>query len=79
MYYNTMIELVKPLGKIATIVAFKEKQDLNALKPKSLTLTHEFMFARPVFNTDDMIKHQEYLKDVAKKIEAIYQPTTKSY
>ena len=24
------------------------------------------MFARPVFNTDDMIKHQEYLKDVAK-------------
>ncbi|MEJ7403157.1 alcohol dehydrogenase, partial [Staphylococcus epidermidis] len=59
MYYNTMIELVKPLGKIATIVAFKEKQDLNALKPKSLTLTHEFMFARPVFNTDDMIKHQE--------------------
>lgn len=77
MYYNTMIELVKPLGKIATIVAFKEKQDLNALKPKSLTLTHEFMFARPVFNTDDMIKHQEYLTDVAKKIEAgIYQPTT---
>ena len=76
-----MIELVKPLGKIATIVAFKEKQDLNALKPKSLTLTHEFMFARPVFNTDDMIKHQEYLTDVAKENRSGYLSTynNKSY
>ena len=39
-----MIELIKPLGHIATIVAFKEKQDLNLLKPNSVNFTHEFMF-----------------------------------
>ncbi|MEZ2113821.1 zinc-binding dehydrogenase, partial [Staphylococcus aureus] len=56
LYYNTMIELIKPLGHITTIVAFNEDQDLNALKLKSITFTHEFMFARPIHRTPDMIK-----------------------
>ncbi len=34
-----MIELIKPLGHITTIVAFNEDQDLNALKLKSITFT----------------------------------------
>lgn len=77
MYYDTMIELVKPRGHIATIVAFQNKQDLNALKPKSLTFSHEFMFARPLNQTDDMIRHHEYLEDITKKIEQhVYKPTT---
>ena len=69
MYYETMIDLVKPRGHIATIVAFNEHQDLNALKSKSITFTHEFMFARPLCNTQDMIKHHNYLKDIAEKVE----------
>ena len=36
MYYETMIDLVKARGTIATIVAFQEKQDLNLLKSKSI-------------------------------------------
>lgn len=35
MYYDDMIQLVKPRGHIATIVAFENDQDLNALKPKA--------------------------------------------
>ncbi len=77
LYYNTMIELIKPLGHITTIVAFNEDQDLNALKLKSITFTHEFMFARPIHRTPDMIKQHEYLEDITKNIESgHYQPTT---
>lgn len=77
MYYETMIDLIRPRGHIATIVAFNEKQDLNLLKSKSISFSHEFMFARPVHQTRDMIKHHDYLKDIAIKIEqGVYQPTT---
>ena len=34
------------------------------------------MFARPVNRTPDMIKHHEYLKDIAEKVE---QGTISSY
>ena len=34
MYYEKMIDMIKPRGHIATIVAFNDKQDLNLLKPK---------------------------------------------
>lgn len=76
MYYEKMIELVKPRGTIVTIVAFNNKQDLNLLKPKSITFTHEFMSARPIHETEDMQIHRDYLTDITEKIEAgIYKPT----
>lgn len=76
LYYKVMIDLVKPRGHLATIVAMKNAQDLNALKPKSISFTHEFMFARPTFKTNDMIKHHEYLTDVTEKVEkGDYQST----
>ncbi|UEX90631.1 zinc-binding alcohol dehydrogenase family protein [Staphylococcus ratti] len=74
-YYEQMIELVKPRGHIATIVAFKEKQDLNLLKSKSITFSHEFMFSRALYQTE-IDQYQYYLKDVAKKVdEGIYTST----
>lgn len=77
MYYDTMIDLVKPRGHITTIVAFENNQDLNALKGKSITFSHEFMFTRPLYQTTDMIKLHDYLQDIATNIdEGNYQPTT---
>lgn len=71
-----MIELVKPRGKIATIVAFNHEQDLNLLKPKSITFTHEYMYSRPLNQTEDMAIHGTYLKDITDKVESgDYQPT----
>src|SRR5699024_12564027 len=67
-YYEKMIELIKPHGIIATIVAFNNKQDLTLLKPKSITFTHEYMYSRPLNETDDMGIHEEYLQDIADKI-----------
>lgn len=67
-YFEPMIELVQPRGHIATIVAFKEKQDLNLLKNKSITFTHEFMFARAI-HQKEVKQYQTYLIDVADKLE----------
>ena len=76
LYYEKMIELVKPRGKIATIVAFNHEQDLNLLKPKSITFTHEYMYSRPLNQTEDMAIHGTYLKDITDKVESgDYQPT----
>lgn len=75
-YFEKMIELVKPRGKIATIVAFKDKQDLNLLKNKSVTFTHEYMYTRPLHETEDMKRHHELLSDITDKIESgKYKPT----
>lgn len=75
-YFEKMIELVKPRGKIATIVAFKKNQDLNLLKNKSVTFTHEYMYTRPLHETEDMQQHHKLLSDITEKIEAgKYKPT----
>ncbi|MCD8915848.1 zinc-binding alcohol dehydrogenase family protein [Staphylococcus simulans] len=74
-YYELMIDLIKPRGHITTIVAFKEKQDLNLLKGKSLTFTHDYMFGRLDYGVDE-IQYHRYLTDLSQKVEAgSYQPT----
>ncbi len=70
-----MIELIKPLGHITTIAKLNEDQDLNALKLKSITFTHEFMFARPIHRTPDMIKQHEYLEEYYEKYRIRALPT----
>lgn len=76
LYFEKMIELVKTRGKIATIVAFKEKQDLNLLKSKSVTFTHEYMYSRLLHDANDINKHHQYLTDVTEKLETgKYKPT----
>ncbi|AYU55810.1 zinc-binding alcohol dehydrogenase family protein [Staphylococcus debuckii] len=75
LYYKKMIDLVKPRGHIATIVAFEEDQDLNLLKDKSITFTHEFMYTRALYD-DDVIKYHRYLTDISNKaVGGAYRPT----
>ncbi|MBI5974699.1 zinc-binding alcohol dehydrogenase family protein [Staphylococcus canis] len=74
-YYEPMIRLVKPRGHIATIVVFKENQDLNALKQKAITFTHESMFTRLTYEFETEY-YQKYLDDLAEKLNAgVYQST----
>ncbi|MBF7016498.1 zinc-binding alcohol dehydrogenase family protein [Staphylococcus durrellii] len=76
LYFEKMIELVKPRGKIATIVEFNKKQDLNLLKSKSVTFTHEYMYSRPLCETEDLNIHHQYLTDITEKLETgKYKPT----
>lgn len=74
-YYDVMIDLIQPRGHIATIVAFKQDQDLNALKQKSITFTHEFMFARAIHGVDEYM-YRQYLEDVTAKVNAGQYQTT---
>lgn len=74
-YYDVMIDLVQPRGHIATIVAFNKNQDLNALKQKSITFTHEFMFARAIHGVDEGM-YRKYLEDVTAKVDAGQYQTT---
>ncbi len=74
-YYDMMIDLVQPRGHIATIVAFNKNQDLNALKQKSITFTHEFMFARAIHGVDEGM-YRKYLEDVTAKVDAGQYQTT---
>jgi len=63
-----IVELIKPRGKIA-LIDDPETLDANVLKPKSLSLRWEFMFARSMFQTDDIEQQHELLNRVSALID----------
>lgn len=64
-YFNVMAEMIKPRGKIVALVNFMNKVDLNLLKEKSVSFSFEFMLTRPKYETEDMIQHHHYLKELS--------------
>ena len=74
-YFESYTELLVPFGKIAMI---DDPESLNVmkLKPKSLSLHIEFMFARSMFNAADMKEQGDLLNRVADLIDQGYIQTT---
>lgn len=68
-HFAAMAELIAPQGMICTIVGSQEKHDLDCLKSKSVGLVWEFMFTRPMFNTDDMIEQHHILNKIAQLLD----------
>ena len=68
-YFSTMAELIKPQGKICSIVETTKPADLGLLKNKSATFVWEFMFTRSMFKTADMIEQHYILERVAELID----------
>ncbi|WP_191556897.1 zinc-binding alcohol dehydrogenase family protein [Metabacillus idriensis] len=64
-----MSEVIKPQGKICSIVENKEPLDLNVLKSKSVTFVWEFMFTRAMYQTDDMQEQQTLLNKISGLID----------
>ncbi len=64
-YWDTMVELIKPQGHIASITGSNEPIALNKLKTKSATFSWEFMYTRSMFGTEDMIEQHRILNKVA--------------
>lgn len=68
-HWNTCVELIRPQGGIVTI----DNTDLNLpmadMKTKCASLHWEFMFARAMFNTPDMIEQHRLLNYVADAID----------
>lgn len=67
-YFDTYIELLAPFGKIAMIDDPKSI-DVMKMKPKSLSLHIEFMFARSMFGAKDIQEQSRLLNQVAKLID----------
>lgn len=68
-YWNMMMTVIKPQGKICLIVDSSTPLDVRALKDKSLTLVSEMMGTRIKYNTEDKIRHHEILKEVSKLLD----------
>jgi len=75
-YFNTYTELLVPFGKIAMIDDPAEPLDVMKMKPKSLSLHIEFMFARSMFQAADMDEQSRLLNRVSDLIDQGYIQTT---
>ncbi|WP_455324942.1 zinc-binding alcohol dehydrogenase family protein [Marinagarivorans algicola] len=75
-YYDTYIELLAPFGKIAMIDDPKAPLEVMKLKPKSLSLHIEFMFARSMFNAADIQSQSELLNQVSSLVDQGFIKTT---
>ena len=72
----TFAPVIKPQGKICTIVSALKPIDLTPLMSKSSTIAWEFMFTRSTFQTPDMIEQHNLLNEAAALIEAGTLKTT---
>lgn len=68
-YFNVMAELIKPQGKICSIVETEKPVNLGLLKSKSATFVWESMFTRSTYKTDDMINQHHILNMAAGLID----------
>ncbi len=63
-----LAELIAPQGRIALING--EAADLFVFRPKSVSIHHELMFTRPLFQTADMDAQHRLLNEVADLINS---------
>ena len=68
-YFKTMVELIKPQGKICALVDAESPLNLTLLKAKSATFVWESMFTRSTFKTVDMIAQHHILERVSRLID----------
>ncbi len=75
-YFDAYTELLVPFGKIAMIDDPAEPLDIMKMKPKSLSLHIEFMYARSMFKAADMIEQSRLLNRMSDLIDQGYIKTT---
>ncbi len=76
-HYPGVVEVLAPQGKIG-VIDDPPTLDAKPLKRKAASLHWEFMFARPVFETADMIAQNHLLTEVARLVDAGTLRTTHS-
>jgi NADPH:quinone reductase len=68
-HWQNMAEVIKPQGKICSIVGNQSPLDLNILKSKSVTFAWEFMFTKSQYNTPDIVSQGQLLNQVSELVE----------
>lgn len=76
MYWDIMVELIKPQGHIASITGSAQPVALNKLKGKSVTFSWELMYTRSTYQTEDMIQQHHILNRVADLLDKGVLETT---
>ena len=74
-YFESYIDLLVPFGKIA-LIDDPQSLDISKIKMKSLSFHWEFMFARSMFNAQDMIEQSRLLNKVSDLVDQGYVKTT---
>lgn len=69
-HWETAVELIRPQGGIVTIDDTNLPMPMEGMKMKAASLHWEFMFARAMHQTPDMIEQHKLLTHVAKEIDA---------
>ncbi|MFH7015451.1 zinc-binding alcohol dehydrogenase family protein [Flavobacterium sp. FlaQc-47] len=69
LYWDTMVELIKPQGHIASITGSSDPVALNKLKNKSVSFSWELMYTRSMFETDDMQEQHNILNKIAELLD----------
>ena len=67
-HFPAIVELIKPRGHIA-LIDDPQSLDINSIKLKALSFSWEFMFARSMYQTDDIEKQHELLNRVSELID----------
>ncbi|OXB25039.1 NADPH:quinone reductase [Flavobacterium tructae] len=68
-YWDTMAELIKPQGHIASITGSSDPVALNKLKNKSASFSWELMYTRSMYETDDMQEQHVILNKLADLLD----------
>lgn len=69
-HWDTAVELIRPQGGIVTIDDTNLPMPMAGMKTKAAALHWEFMFARAMHQTPDMIEQHKLLSYVADEIDA---------
>jgi len=83
MHIQNMADVIKPQGKVCTIVETKNSQpvNINVFQAKSVAFMWELMFTRPLFQTPDMQAQHDLLNEASRMLdEGLLQTTmTENY
>ena len=69
-HWDAVTDLIRPQGRIVTIVENQRPLDMGPLMQKAAGLIWELMFTRAMFETPDMIEQHNLLSYVADEIDA---------
>ncbi|MCL4746218.1 MAG: zinc-binding alcohol dehydrogenase family protein, partial [Burkholderiaceae bacterium] len=75
-HWDAAVELIRPQGGIVSIDDTNQPMPMAGMKTKAASLHWEFMFARAMHQTPDMIEQHHLLNHVAKEIDAGHIRTT---
>ncbi|NEQ27195.1 MAG: zinc-binding alcohol dehydrogenase family protein [Microcoleus sp. SIO2G3] len=68
-HWQNMADVIKPQGKICSIVETKNPLNLNLLQWKSVTFAWEFMYTKPLYETEDIQSQHDLFDRVSKLID----------